>query len=95
MQLSSLKIKKFLIFGEMEHYKKPSEISEGNIPSLIKKKKKKKKHYEILFIFRETKISSRKPKKNCYVSEGHFLNMISKHFLYFSKKILPLFLDDR
>ena len=43
MQLSSLKIKKFLIFGEMEHHKKPSEISEGNVPSLIKKKKKKKK----------------------------------------------------
>ena len=39
MQLSSLKIKKFLIFGEMEHHKKPSEISEGNVPSLIKKKK--------------------------------------------------------
>ena len=78
----------------MEHHKKPSEISEGNVPSLIKKQKTKKKHSEILFIFRETKISSRKLKKNCYVSEGHFLNMISKHFLYFSKKILPLFLDD-
>ena len=72
MQFSSLKIKKFLIFGEMEHHKKPSEISEGNVPSLIKKKTKKKNTLKFFLFFEKRKFLAASLRRIVMFQKGTF-----------------------